>query len=259
MPAATNYVGAAVSPAGFKIVWATTVMDGGGGSFSWIADYGGGWNGPRTGAIGGYNDASYIHAAFFGGARSSEMAMHVELVSGLAPNWTFTGGTGAVDIASANAATFGVLGSLANDPAISTNDVVVDPVTNDAHLVARTKSGAVAYYFRAAGGAWSGATLLFANVYRARFVLLADGRIALVYGPNGKGLAYRVSTTRAAGAAIDWAALPEVTVTVPAGYASIYAIYTEAAIYQRAAPKTLNVAIVGSADQREVLHVAIDP
>ena len=55
LPARTNYVGAAIAPSGTKLVWATTVADGGGGSFHWMANYGAGWNGPRSGAVGGYN------------------------------------------------------------------------------------------------------------------------------------------------------------------------------------------------------------
>jgi hypothetical protein len=185
--------------------------------------------------------------------------MHAELVSGLAPTWTFTGAVGDVDTASSNAVSFAVLAPAGGDVAISTDDVVVDPATNDSHMIARTQSGAAAYYFRAAGHAWSAPSFVLPAVYRARFVLLADGRLVLVYGPNGKGLAYRVSASRAAGAAIDWAALSEVAVALPSGYASIFAIYTEAAIYQRALPTSVNVAVVGSVDQREVLHVAIDP
>ena len=255
----TNYVGAAISPAGYKVVWATTVQDGGGGSFGWIVDYGGGFNGPRTGPIGGYNDASYIHAAFYGGARASEIAMHAQLVSGLAPNWTFTGAVGDVDTASSNAVTFAVLAPAGSDAAISTDDIAIDPATNDAHMIARTQSGAAAYYFRAAGKSWGAPSFVLPKVYRARLIVLEDGRLALVYGPNGKGLAYRIAAMRAPGVAVDWAATPEVALTLPNGYANVYAIYTEAAVYQRAFPKTLNVAIVGDANQREVLHVAIDP
>ncbi|MBL8742039.1 MAG: hypothetical protein JNK04_13120, partial [Myxococcales bacterium] len=55
----SNYIGAAISPLGHRVVWWTTVVDGGGGGFHYIVDYGGGWNGPRSGDVIGFNDASY--------------------------------------------------------------------------------------------------------------------------------------------------------------------------------------------------------
>ena len=41
----SNYLGAAISPLGYRMVWWTGVVDGGGGSFHYVVDYGGGWNG----------------------------------------------------------------------------------------------------------------------------------------------------------------------------------------------------------------------
>src|SRR5205823_5923967 len=63
---AANYVGAAVVPGVGRVVWWTNVVDGGSGSFSYLVNYGGGWNGPRSGAVGGYNDCEYAHVAFDG-------------------------------------------------------------------------------------------------------------------------------------------------------------------------------------------------
>lgn len=262
LPASTNYVGAAIAPSGTKMVWATTVADGGGGSFHWMADYGGGWNGPRTGAIGGYNDASYINVAFYGGARKSEVALHAQLVSGLAPNWSFFGAVGAVDTATSNAVAFALLAAApapAADPIESTNDVLVDEATNDTHLFARTKSGAAAYFFRPNGGAWSGVLAAIPASYRARLVHLADGRIVLVHSQGGKGLAIRVApASRAAGQPIAWSALPDLPIALPVGYANLYAIYAESRSYARPAPPTLDVALVADARENEVLHVHVD-
>jgi len=183
--------------------------------------------------------------------------MHAELVSGLQPNWTFTAGSGDGDSAGTNPVSFSVLAAANTDPAITTDDVAIDPATNDTHLFARTASGAAAYYFRPNGGAFSSPTFVMASVLRARLIELADGRLVLMYGRNGKGLFYRVAPPRSAGASVQWPALPEVAVPLPAGYANVQAIYTESAIYERTPPTSLNVAIVGDTNEREVLHVAV--
>lgn len=260
LPPSTNYVGAAISPDGWKLTWATTVVDGGGGTFHWFVDYGGGWNGPRTGGLGGYNDASYVNVAFGGGGKKASFVAFAQLVSGLAPNWSFLGAVADGDASSANALTFALAAGPANDPVVSTNDVVIDPGTNDASLLARTQSGAAAVSFRPSGGAWQAPSFVLPSTYRARFVQLAGGRLALVYAKNGVGLGVRVApASRPAGAPVAWANLPEIEVPLPAGYGSIYVIYTESLSTQRVAPPTLDVAVVGATRENEVLHVHVEP
>jgi hypothetical protein len=256
-PAGTNYVGAAISPAGYKLAWATTVANGGGGSFGWIVDYGGGWNGPRSGPIGGYNDASYIDMAFFGGTRSSQFTMLAELVTGLAPNWSFTAGTGDSDSAGTTPVAFTVLPPAGTDASYSTDDVAIDPTTNDTHLFASTASGAAAYYFRPDGGAFAAPSFVMPMTYRVRLVFLADGRLVLLYGPDAGGLAMRVSPKPAAGVPVDWASLPAIPVALPPAFGMIEAIYTESSIYEQTPPASVNLAVVGSGNEREVLHVGI--
>jgi hypothetical protein len=75
------------------------------------------------------------------------MLMHAQLVSGLAPDWSFLGAVGVGDAAVDAPVVFAdVLAPPQGDAVMSTNDVFVDPDTNDAHLVARTHAGAAAYY-----------------------------------------------------------------------------------------------------------------
>lgn len=258
-----NYVGAALSPQGAKVVWFTNVGDGGGGQFQWYVDFGGGWNGPRVGGVAGYNDASYIHVAFGSGARQNEMLLHAQLVSGVAPNWNFFGATGAIDLGTASAATFALslAPAVAGDPVVSTNDVAIDPVTNDAHLVARTDKGHALYYFRPAGGTWSSPLATLPNAYRARVVVGADGTLLLAYGPSGRGLVWRASppASRAAGRPVDWSRHVEHVAPLPPGYESLLAIYPQASVYQSAPVTGLRLAVVGTARQNEVLYVAVDP
>jgi hypothetical protein len=242
-------------------VWVTNVKDGGGGQFQWFANYGGGWNGPRTGDIAGYNDASYIHVAFGTGARKNEMLLHVQFVTGLAPNWAFYGAVGAIDLGTGNAASWAnaLAPAKANDPIISTDDVAIDPVTNDAHLFARTQKGDAVYYHRPAGGTWSAPLATLPSSFRARLVFAKDGTLYVVYGPSTRGLAWRASPARTAGQPVDWTALAEHVADLPAGYAAIQAIYPDSSVYQSTGVTALRVAVVGADRQNEALFVEVGP
>ncbi len=259
LAASSNYVGAAISPDGYRLVWWTSVVDGGGGSFHYLVDYGGGWNGPRSGDCAGFNDASYVHVAFPTDA-PARFSMHAQLVAGLAPNWTFHGGVGTSDFATPVTFSTPLAAVNGDDPVASTNDVWIDPETQDEHLVARTDQGRAAYYHRPPGGSWSPASFVLDATFRARLVPHGS-RLGLVYGPGGGGLAYRVAhaADRPAGVAIDWASLPEEDIALPAGYESIYAIYPGAPPYQLAASPTMDLAVVGAERQNEVLGVTLDP
>ncbi|MBS2015824.1 MAG: hypothetical protein JST00_23250 [Deltaproteobacteria bacterium] len=255
-----NYVGAAVSPKGHRMVWYTNVGEGGGGSFSFLVNYGSGWNGPRSGSIGGYGDASYVNVAFGHGGDPDRFRMHGQLVSGLAPNWSFTAGDGEGSIAAADGAVrwSTPFAPPTGDDVISTNDIVIDPVWGDTHVIARTRSGAAAYYFAPRGGAFGAATKVFPGAYRARFVMLEDGTLVLAHGVKQRGLTIRTlpRDRRAQGVAARWEAAGEVVPSLPAGYEDIVAIYPESSVYQTAAVRSVELALVGSARQNEVVHVS---
>jgi hypothetical protein len=255
----SNYIGAAISPSGARLVWWTTVVDGGGGSFHYVVDYGSGWNGPRSGGINGYNDASYINIAF-GGDKPSAFTMHAQLVSGLAPNWSFLGAVGTGDLTTTDAVAFdNALAPVSGDAIASSNDIWTDTSTGDTHLIARTAGGAAAYFHRPAGGAWSAATFTLPATYRARFVV-SQGRLVLVYGPNSGGLAWRVASAvdRPQGKAIDWASLAESTAQLPAGFGSVLAIYAESPMYQVTEAQGIHVALVANSQENVVLHAALE-
>jgi len=255
----SNYLGAAIAPNGSRLVWWTTVVDGGGGSFHYVVDYGGGWNGPRSGGVGGYNDASYANIAF-GGDAPSRFTLHGQLVSGLAPNWGFVGAVGTGDLTTTDAVVWSTPFGAAADPVVSTNDIWTDPASDDTHLVARTQAGAAAYYHRPKGGGWSVKPFLLPATYRARFVLSLN-RLVLVYGPNAGGLAWRIAapSARPAGSPVDWAKLPEHVLALPGDFGAVQAIYPESPAYQKAPASGIHVALVGATKQNVVLHAAIEP
>ncbi len=261
LPASSNYLGAALSPQGHRMVWWTVVVDGGGGSFHYIIDYGGGWNGPRSGGAAGYNDASYINIAFGGTGHSNDFTMHVQFVSGLAPNWGFHGAVGYGDMGTTDPVTWAMaLAPVSLDGIMSTNDIWTDPDSNDTHVVARSEAGAAVYYHRPSGGNWSAPLFTLPATYRARFIFSGD-RLVLVYGPKSGDLAYRVAakSDRPAGSPITWASLTETLVALPSSFGGVMAIYPESPAYQNAPAAGLHVALVGATDQNVVLHVDAEP
>lgn len=254
--AAANYVGAAVSPSSAVVVWWTEVKDGGGGTFHYGVDYGGGWNGPRSGLAAGYNDASYAHVTFGAGGVATAMTWHVQLVSGLAPNWSFLGAVGSSSLATTDAVTFqNALAPPTGDATVSTNDVLVDPLTADVHLVARTNAG-LASYHQPSGGSWSG-SLFSLPAYRARLLLVGDA-LVLAYGkPGAIGVRVARPADRKAKTPIAWSSLPETAVPLPNGFGDVYALYPVSPMYQSGAIVRLELGVVGSGAENRVYGLSM--
>ena len=253
-----NYIGAAVAPTGSRVVWWTNVVDGGGGSFSYIADCGGGWNGPRAGPVGGYNNCAYAHAAFR--ADGPEVTFFCQVVSGLAPDWTPATHVGEASLVTTDPVVWAnVLAPSEGDPVVSTNDLWIDGSTGDAHLLARTEGGAAAYYFRPRDGAWTGALFVAPGSYRARWTATTD-RVALVSGPSTGGLELRLVPRDAmvAGDPLDFTSAPPLEVALPEGFGSAVGIYPVSDVYQTAEVTGLELVVVGQRRQNEALFVEVD-
>jgi hypothetical protein len=254
-----NYVGAARSPRGALVVWWTNVVDGGGGSFSYLVDYGGGWNGPRTGPIGGYNDCAYAHAAF--APTTQAMTFFGQVVSGSAPAWTFSTLVGEASLATTDAPAWAsALTSPPADSIASTNDLFIDDRTGDAHLLARSTAGAVVYYHRPESGSWSSPSVVAAATYRARW-LVTESSVAIISGPNTGGLELRrfARADLVRGAALPIASAAIETIALPSGFGAVLALYPEAAVTQADAVGGMSFGVVGAGRENEALYVAIEP
>jgi hypothetical protein len=83
----SNYIGAAVDTDGVtRIVWWTTVgANGGGGQWHYIYNFGGGWNGPVTSNLSGYNDFAYV----YGTLKNSRFIGVGQLFLGTYPTGTY--------------------------------------------------------------------------------------------------------------------------------------------------------------------------
>jgi hypothetical protein len=252
-----NYVGAAVSPDGYLLAWWTNVVDGGGGTFSYIVEYTEGYNGPRTGYVGGYNDCAYAHAAF--PTDGPGATLFCQVVSGWAPNWSFSTLVGEADLSTVDPVVWtNALAAAKGDPVASTNDLWIDGTTQDAHLLARTEGGSAAYYFRPDGGAWSGALHIEPSTYRARW-LATQYQVALVSGPASGGLRVRAlpRASITAGTPLDLAAASAVDVELPVDFGQVYAIYPVAGTYQTEPVTAIELVVVGETNQNQALFVGI--
>jgi hypothetical protein len=246
---AANYVGAAVMPGGGRVVWWTNVVDGGGGSFAYLVNYGGGWNGPRRAAIGGYNACAYAHVTFDG----DRARWFCQVVAGLAPNWSFSTLTGTSDAALAEPVAWVVgLAPPAGDTIMSTNDLL------GAHLLARSTNGAAVYYHDDAGAYTQ--QLVVPNTYRARWIDAADTFALALDVDAHTGLAIRTTprATLPAGA-LDPSTWAETRVPLPADFGSMYAIYPVSPAYQDATIPDVELVVVGSGDEHAAYHVTWRP
>ncbi len=246
-----NYIGAARAPSGARLAWWTNVVDGGGGSFSYVVDYEGGWNGPRRGPIGGFNDCAYAHAVFPPG---TGFHFFCQVVSGRAPDWTFATLLGDADLSTSSPATWtSALAPVAGDAVTSTNDFFVD-ASEGLHLLARTSGGAAAYFYRAAGGASFGAARhVFPSTFRARFLPTRDA-LGVLTGPSTGGVELRVAT---ADGPLPLDELPVFRFPLPAT-GRVNGIYPVAPVYQTDPLVHLEAVVVGQENENVVTHLLFE-
>lgn len=251
-----NYIGAALSPEGYRLVWWTNVVEGGVGSFSYIVDYSGGWNGPRRGPVGGYHMCGYAHAGFQPASRA--FTFFCQAVSGLPPDWQFTAVVGRADLSTTLAPAWSVaLAPAAEDVAATTNDMFVDTISGRTHLIARMRSGAAAYYTRAAPeDGFEGPTLVEPAAFRAR-LLVSDLYAAWIAGPGEGGLVLRVVRSASLSDAVDWLSAATRVLPLPPDFGMVVGIYPLAAVYQADPVTRLDFAVVGAGAENQVLHIRL--
>ncbi len=249
-PPSSNYVGAAVSPAGARVVWFTVVgQNGGEGQWIYLYNFGGGWNGPVEATLAGGNDFAYVRASF---ADDASLGVVGQLYYGAYPNGEYRAAVS--DFSLGQVPSFTSLTAPA--PATTTvsgADIVVDPDSGARHVLARTDAGAVAYYHRPGAASWADhadALYVFENTYRARFLEPELGALHVARGgASGGGITLVTADGPAGAEAIDWATASVATVPLPRGaepdFDAPSAIYVESRAYQTTPTPAVNFAFCG--------------
>lgn len=241
-PPSSNYVGAALGPAGETLVWFTVVgASGGTGQWIYTYDYGGGWNGPVASLLPGWNDYAYVRASFRG---PSEVSLVGQAYVGAYPTGEYAAG---VDVLSLG--TPPTFETLAPPPPAgqvrSGADVWVDPNDGDTHVLARL-AGTLTYHYLPVGAAWIDhldPVATIDDLVDARF-LHEDGGPLVLVGHGGAGLHARWALP---GAAIDWDAAPSVPIEIPAaGFEAPSAIHVMRPEYQTAPVVGLHFGVCGA-------------
>ncbi len=234
----TNYIGAAVSPNGTRVIWWTHVVNNSGPS-QWLYIYhdGTGWHGPISSSIPG-NDFSYVFVSFL---NDSTFYAGGEVPGGNAPNWTFSLGAGEV-----------VLGqplsgfTIMPGDNLDACDIWVNRANGDVHLFGNATSGDISYFYKPAGGSWpdSASYLPLPSVARCRLLDVPGDSLYLIISQNGFKT-YVIDRASLTGA-MDFSSAAAVPLNTDEGFTASYAIWCEAKEYQTAPVKCINFAFPGN-------------
>lgn len=238
----TNYIGAAVSPAGVRIVWWSNVVDGNGPS-TWFYTYndGGGWSPIISSTIPGHNDFSYVVVAF---ADDSTFWAAGEAIGGYLPNWTYKLGVGRVVIGQ-TMTEFEVLPG-SNYTAC---DIWCNPANGDVHVLGNGQAGNVTYYHRPDGGAWPDSALVVTDpptIWRGtRFLDAPDGKLYIVLStPDGLKLQF-MERSRISGA-LNVDSLTTYGIHNNDGFNRVFAVFPERSQLQTTPVGGINFAYPGN-------------
>jgi len=246
----TNYIGAAVTKLGKKIVWWTQVIPGAG-KFNYVYNLGNGWK-MITGNVPGYNDAGYVTIDF---EDESNFVMNAELLTGTPPKWNYFSAFGN-----------GVLGNPINKwtiapafngiNAASPNDIWINPINKDIHAFSYTSSGTTYYYKKKNDSSYK-PLYFFPHAYRLR-VIDANNYLYVFYGDYDTGLKIIKIPKNDITNEIIFDNYETMIINLPPEYKSIVGIYPEKQCFQTANVTEVNLALVSNEKQNEVLHINVD-
>jgi len=240
--ASTNYIGAAVSPSGTRVVWWTKVVDNSAanGPCDWVYMYntGSGWSDTIISKIPA-NDLSYVFASFL---NDSVFYVGGELPSGTAPNWTYAVGAGKVVLGSPIVDFTVMKGSN-----IAANDLWVNRSNGDAHLFTYGAYGMIGYFYKPANGVWTDTVTVvkeIGDLSRWRFIDSPDGNLYLILSQGGFSM--MVIPKSSISGKIDFSGLPIIPINNDDGFTASYAIWAEIPEYQTTPVGGVNFAYPGN-------------
>lgn len=233
----TNYIGAAVSPVGTRVVWWTMPLNPYGPStWSYMYNAGGGWSDTITSTIEGA-DFSYVFASFL---NDSTFYVGGEVPRGPAP-WTFEAAAGKVVLGNAVAEFTKMKGDG------TANDIWVNLANGDVHLLVYGSFGGFGYFYKPAGGNWSDSVSLAPNlsgVTRARWIDPDDGNLYLI--TLGGGTKMMVIPKSEITGKIDFTGRPLVSLGSMEDYVSSWAIWPESPQFQTTPVTGINFVCPGN-------------
>ncbi len=238
----TNYIGAAVSPKGIRIIWWTNVVDGGG-PCKWFYTFNDGqqWHPVITSAIEGANDFSYVVVTF---ANDSTFYAAGEAIGGLAPNWTYDLAVGKVVLGEAITGFIKLPGD--NYTAC---DIWCNQLNGDLHLLGNGKGAKVNYYYKPSGGTWPDSFETITDpetIYRGtRFIDAHDGYLYLILSTPA-GLKFKYLKKDQITDEIPFDALTTIDIHNNPGFNRVFAVFPERAEFQTTPIGGINFAYPGN-------------
>lgn len=231
----SNYIGATISKSGSRVVWWTNTS----GVFSYIYNFGGGWNGPVSSPLGGYAGFSYVYARLAddnsqidflgaaararGGASVGYDVLYASTNLGTPPtNWLTlqSGGLGM---------------ETWRDPRGGIHMFVYGAATPQ-------------YFYKPLGGSLTAqASLPDSGVVGARIVQ-SETEAYLVQSFANGNVSYRAIKLSDINGAVAWSALPSRQVQIPSGL-GVITVFPESFMYQTTQPRDLTISINGSAQE----------
>ncbi|MEL7060381.1 MAG: hypothetical protein AAGN46_10185 [Acidobacteriota bacterium] len=252
-PVGSNYVGAAVSPNGYRLVWWTS--SGSPASFHHMWNFGSGWNGPVTSPVviqgNHYHYAAYARAIFTG-------ANTVDLLAQVGVGQTFAVAAHArLTIGgSPPQATFSWIGH--QDQAKSPHDIWEDADGGlHALAVSSIPSAGITYFYKPTTGGWS-PIKFFAGMTQARFQHDSYTDTLHLLGNEGPTLLLRSQAMAGHSGQLVFDDFDETTLSVPAGVnaANLGGMYNMSRSYQTNDVKGLHFGVVGDhpAHDHRIFH-----
>jgi hypothetical protein len=250
-----GYGGAAVSPAGNRVVWWLEYPAMGPAVWVYLYNLGGNWLGPVVSPLPS-NRFSYVYATFVSDTR---LVLGGELfdlpLSYQAAIAELQLGQPLSIVAS--------LFSASGENVRAVSDIWVDPVSGGVHVLAETNSPShwedytrrlqprnLIYFYKPAGASWSGhnvSVARFDHAYRGRFLDAANHLYFLRGSTYGGGFRILKISKATLTGAINWGQATEWTVAdLPSGLSIVNGIWVEDSTYQTTAARGLDFVVNGN-------------
>lgn len=235
----TNYIGAAVSPQGKRVVWWTRVVTPIGPS-QWVYMFSNdsGWSSSIVTQVQQGADFSYVFSSFL-----DDTTFYVggEVPSGSGP-WTFEVAAGKVVLGQPIAEFTKMKGDN-----YSSMGIWVNRANGDVHLLTYGAYGGFGYFYKPAGGSWTDTVSLSDNLLgssRCRFIDSPDGYLYLIVSEGGFKM-IPIPKSSITGK-IDFSAYPMISLGTMSGFNGSAAIWPESEEFQTTPVGGINFAYPGN-------------